>query len=946
MHYILSIFITLSLTLSFVKMSFAIPAPSAFQAIGTVSNSTNPAAWESHTLDLTAFFPSLTTAHLTFDLINDVAGFSLVPNTPTTARLYLASENAQYFINFEWISGLSSSHFRNVRLTIDGLLYIDQYGAFNNHLGDAALGTAWDGLDDGFNILGETGFAARTYVLVRVSPLNISPSVGGDTGLVSVRILGDGFIEGTTVRLVRDGESDIIGNLVKVDASGRTLATTFDLTGKTRGAWDVVVTNPDGTSFLLSNGFTIEEGRAPQVWVDILGLNIFRPGLARSFWISYGNRGNVNAIGVPLWIAGIPKNATFTLNFDIAPPPVLAGQESIDWNQIPVHIETDADIVVPLIIPQIPPGHTGSLSITLNIPAPAEPLHLQAWTNPPLFSSPISSDFVDCILDLIGTAIDIIDIISPLSCAFSVAEPLFDLFITGENVLSKGIQSTLWWLTSVIRACVPGLATISDAADLAAFVVNNLLNVTEPFSSCRAAFDQSSSSELSAQPVTSVDPNAKIGSQGAGAGQYLSGNEPLRYAIFFENLNTATAPAQEVFITDQLDAAQMDLSTLSLGTITFGGTQVNPPQGLSTFTRDVDLRPGKNLMVRVTAGLNPATGILTWRLTSLDPATGELPVDPLAGFLPPNINPPEGEGSVLVTIMPKAGLPTGTEIRNRASIVFDVNPPIDTPEWVNLLDNSTPTSQVLPLTPVQTTTKFEVQWAGTDAESGIKDYTIFVSEDSAPFVVWLHNTPNTSATFSGENGKTYAFYSVARDQTGNIEVKDPVAEAVTQITVSPALVITATTTGSPSPPTATFPDTVTNGDFLIRGHSNRSNVGDGRNETTTWVFDFTLDPDFSSAPASAPIESALLTLTLEPKAPLINTDSVRIRGLRKIITPLIQGLPVGVTTTIQIELLDFYSADEIRQAITRRPHGHIRMVYSDDAIISFAQLELSISIPE
>ncbi|MBI3988874.1 MAG: hypothetical protein HY347_04575, partial [candidate division NC10 bacterium] len=256
-------------------------------------------------------------------------------------------------------------------------------------------------------------------------------------------------------------------------------------------------------------------------------------------------------------------------------------------------------------------------------------------------------------------------------------------------------------------------------------------------------------------------------------------------AIFFENVETATAPAQEVVITDQLDVAKMDLSTFSLGLIAFGDKQVTPPPGMSEFTTDVDLRPEKNLLVRITAHVDPPTGLLTWRFTSIDPDTGLPPEDPLVGFLPPNKNPPEGEGNVLFTVMPMPGLPTRTEIRNRARIVFDVNPPMDTPEWLNTLDHTKPESQVVPLAPIQPSSTFEVEWSGTDVGSGIKDYTIFVSEDGGPFTVWLGNITDTSATFTGQPGMPYAFYSVARDQTGNLEEVPPDPDTTTRVTNAP-----------------------------------------------------------------------------------------------------------------------------------------------------------------
>lgn len=280
--------------------------------------------------------------------------------------------------------------------------------------------------------------------------------------------------------------------------------------------------------------------------------------------------------------------------------------------------------------------------------------------------------------------------------------------------------------------------------------------------------------------VVARDPNDKAGPQGAAEPQYLSGEEPIRYSVFFENQATATAPAQEVVITDRLDGSKFDLTTFSLGPISFGDRLITPPPGLTQFSTDVDLRPGKNLIVRIRAGLD-ATGVASWYFGSIDPATGELTEDPLGGFLPPNVNPPQGDGSVVFTVMPKQGLPTGTEVRNRARIIFDLNDPIDTPEWLNTLDNTKPTSQVLPLAGSQISNYFTVQWAGTDVGAGILDYTVFVSEDGGPFAPWLTNTSDTSATFAGQAGKSYAFYSVGRDAAGNLEDLPGAPDATTRL---------------------------------------------------------------------------------------------------------------------------------------------------------------------
>jgi len=295
----------------------------------------------------------------------------------------------------------------------------------------------------------------------------------------------------------------------------------------------------------------------------------------------------------------------------------------------------------------------------------------------------------------------------------------------------------------------------------------------------------------------SYDPNDKVGSSGVGVLRSVSGQNPLQYSIHVENVETATAPAQEVVVTDQLDVAKTDLHTFSFEQIYFGNNRLSPSAGSRAFSADVDLRPNNNLIVRVDARLNLETGLVTWRFTSIDPATGLPTDDPVAGFLPPNITPPQGEGIVLFTVMPKQGLSTGTEIRNRARIVFDANAPIDTPEWFNTIDNAKPTSQVLPLSANQCTS-FQVGWSGTDIGSGILDYTVFVSENGGPFTVWLLHTTATLGTFAGQSSKSYSFYTVARDRTGNIEDPPTIADANARVNDIQVPVITSAVVDKPS----------------------------------------------------------------------------------------------------------------------------------------------------
>jgi hypothetical protein len=258
----------------------------------------------------------------------------------------------------------------------------------------------------------------------------------------------------------------------------------------------------------------------------------------------------------------------------------------------------------------------------------------------------------------------------------------------------------------------------------------------------------------------------------------------MSYLVQFENKPDATAAAQEVVVTDQLDASKVDFSTFQLGPVSFNDRVVAPPPGLSEWTTDVDLRPANNLIVRVNAKLDKPTGLVTWRLQSIDPATGQPTTDPLAGFLPPDKNQPEGQGSVLFNVMPKAGLGVGTEIRNAARIIFDRNAPIDTPEWLNTIDSSAPASHVLTLASNQNSIVFNVSWAGQDTGSGIQTYDVNVSANGGAFTPWLTDTSATSGMFIGLPGKSYSFYSVAHDSAGNLEAAKTLPEASTSTSSS------------------------------------------------------------------------------------------------------------------------------------------------------------------
>jgi hypothetical protein len=188
--------------------------------------------------------------------------------------------------------------------------------------------------------------------------------------------------------------------------------------------------------------------------------------------------------------------------------------------------------------------------------------------------------------------------------------------------------------------------------------------------------------------------------------------------------------------------------------------------------------------VHIQAGIDLQTGLITARFMSIDPETGLPPANANAGFLPPEDGTGRGMGFVKYTIRVKDNLPTGADIRNVAYITFDFIETIGTNqrnphdvsqgtdtnlECFSTIDAGSPTSAVQTLSATVPTTNFVVRWSGEDdaGGSGVGTYTIYVSTNGGPYSVWINDTSATQGVFTGIDGKTYQFRSLAADNVGN-----------------------------------------------------------------------------------------------------------------------------------------------------------------------------------
>jgi hypothetical protein len=97
-------------------------------------------------------------------------------------------------------------------------------------------------------------------------------------------------------------------------------------------------------------------------------------------------------------------------------------------------------------------------------------------------------------------------------------------------------------------------------------------------------------------------------------------------------------------------------------------------------------------------------------------------------------------------------------------------------------DTTAPESAVRALA-AESPALIELAWDGTD-DTGIEWFDVFVSVNGGAWQPWLERTTRRSGLFTGEQGRTYGFYSRAADAAGNVEVKVANADTVTTVSLA------------------------------------------------------------------------------------------------------------------------------------------------------------------
>ena len=284
------------------------------------------------------------------------------------------------------------------------------------------------------------------------------------------------------------------------------------------------------------------------------------------------------------------------------------------------------------------------------------------------------------------------------------------------------------------------------------------------------------------------DPNEIKGPEGFGDSlRFVNGTDKMRYNIDFENdPDFATAPASRVKITYDVPAHQ-NISSFRLSDFGFGNFIYTVPSNATSYTKRLDVSDSLGVWVDVTAGIDILNHQLFWIFQSIDPATGAEPSSSQMGFLPINDSLGRGEGYVSFSIAPTADVYTGDTVAAEASIVFDDNAPIGTNVWKNTFDVVAPTSTLH--VDMNATDSLYCNFS-FDAQddpngSGVRSVEVYVSINDADYVPIGSANPDSTLSYSFENGVLYRFMSIATDNVGNREAFKALADTTVNYNAAP-----------------------------------------------------------------------------------------------------------------------------------------------------------------
>ena len=641
----------------------------------------------------------------------------------------------------------------------------------------------------------------------------VEPSKAGLTTGARLKILGGYDLTYSNQPMVKlhNAKGDIEGKwLVDRNYNSRNIANTddmapalFDLSNAQLGVYDVIVGKDT-----LKNAFTVEAGKAPEVWFQVNGTNQMMKNKWTQFSIEFGNRSNVAAYNIPFYLFIADKEGAVDVSFDFE---VQQFSDDINsevkkfFDEVKDGVVIDTEVgkmrCYSFLIPYIAPNGNGRLtyhikhrdnntSNTIDFayaygdPFGAYDPDYAGYTDPtraddgiPVIHDKWNTALAECFINdyLHGWFKDAAAGSIPfVNCAYygkktyaSWNDNIYNNWVVADLFMNAA-STVVSCVGSVVNVIAPPSWLLTTAFSIVWSGIGNIVSAKV----CMSKYGD----KKNVKSVNSLDPNEMIGPSGYDDQKhFIKPIHNMSYMVTYENKAEATAPANEVFIRDTLDVSKYDLATFGFTgygwnnqSYNVGGSQTKE------FTRDISYKVnGNDIIVRVSGQFDEKTGIAAWSFVSLDKNDKELQ-DIMQGFLPPNNADGIGEGFVTFSVEHKANPANGSSVSNKATIVFDYNKPIVTNTYVNTFDTDYPSSSITKVE--EKDGKLVVTLSGSDATSGIGTYHIFAFKNGGEAELVATVTQDNQATFTCEPGTKYGLCVIATDNVGWNEPKDIKAE--------------------------------------------------------------------------------------------------------------------------------------------------------------------------
>lgn len=639
---------------------------------------------------------------------------------------------------------------------------------------------------DGSGGIGLIEQKSNTY---RAEVVYYSPQAKGNKGEINVRIQGKAFKQGTQFYLQTDTSTHYPSNITNI--KGRELYGNISVDNLALGFYDLVVVVPDDTTIVIKNAIELEEFVDFNLWAQIIGPENVVLNRPTTYTLAYGNKSNVDAVGVPIYVV-VPKGAA---SIESSKKLYYKNNLTLDYDSIPDMFTVEGEFmgmpgdfdVFYVIVPYIPANTTGTSKLIITSTS-SNFYDIQVFIKNPIletvFLKGLSSSFFDCLGDAIDIVTDVIPVVSDIKGGYEDVQELYAEYKKGgaSNLLVSGSKK-------LAEAVVDAIPIVGDAKSVVEII--DKVHTSATTGGCKEYTKDfwPPNHAITSTPSWSWDPNEKYGPKGAQGSKVVNSTNPFVYMITYENADTALIAAQRVIVVDTLNTNMFDISTFKFLDVGFADTIVDISEIYYDNKTIVDMRPARDMIVEIQFDLDTINAIATWVFKAIDPTTMLLTEDVFGGFLNPNITSPEGEGFVTYYVSVNEKISDNDTVQNDAVIIFDWNKPIWTPEWQNIIDNTPPVSSISAL-PDSVNKEFRVSWSGTDNISGIALYNVFVAVgNSTEYSLWIQATSATDSLFVGEYGETYKFFCVAVDSAYNYESHKITYEAITQVKQEPVIIV-------------------------------------------------------------------------------------------------------------------------------------------------------------